>query len=152
MGIIGEFLNEFLIDTNVLLADVIEFHPHHGIARQWFQSQPSTNKFFIPRVVEISFLRLLTSPHILKEDALSNEKAMQLWEVLMLDERFSFLPDAIKHLDKWSYLSKSSKKDPGIWMDAYLASLALDRGLTVVTFDKGFKKWEKHELKVQILK
>ncbi|MCC5816482.1 MAG: PIN domain-containing protein [Leptospira sp.] len=151
MGAIKQTLNHFLIDTNVLLADVIEFHPHHTTANAWFQSQTNNSKFFIPRLVQISFLRLLTSSHILKEESLTNEKAILLWNELMHDSRFVFLPDEKKHLVNWPILGKSSKKDPGIWMDAYLACLAMDKNLELVTFDKGFKKMTSKGLKLNLL-
>ena len=45
-------LKHFLLDTNVLLADVLDFHVHHILAREWFFNQYSGTIFYLR--IEIS--------------------------------------------------------------------------------------------------
>ena len=144
-------MNHFLLDTNVLLADVLEFHAHHALARQWFSNQESDTIFYLPRVVQISFLRLLTSESVLKEDAITNQKAIEVWDELMLDTRFQFLADKNYQLLKWPFLGNKQKKDPKLWMDGYLAGLAIEKSLVLVSFDKGFKKMKQDGLNFECL-
>jgi toxin-antitoxin system PIN domain toxin len=139
-------LKHFLLDTNVLLADVLGFHVHHAIARNWFLKQESNSIFYLPRVVQISFLRLLTSESILQEDAVTNQKAIEVWEELMLDTRFQYLIDKNYTLRKWPYLGNKQKRDPKLWMDGYLAGLAIENSLVLVSFDRGFKKMKQEGL------
>ena len=141
----------FLIDTNVLLADVLEFHVHHTLARQWFLKQESDTIFYLPRVVQISFMRLLTSESVLKEDTVTNQKAIEVWEELMLDTRFHFLADKNYTLRKWPFLGNKQKKDQKLWMDGYLAGLAIENSLVLVSFDKGFKKMKQDGLNFECL-
>jgi toxin-antitoxin system PIN domain toxin len=123
-------LKHFLLDTNVLLADVLGFHVHHAIVRNWFLKQESNSIFYLPRVVQISFLRLLTSESILQEDAVTNQKAIEVWEELMFDTRFQYLIDKNYTLRKWPYLGNKQKRDPKLWMDVYLAGLAIENSLS----------------------
>ena len=141
----------FLLDTNVLLADVLDFHVHHTLARQWFTTQESDTIFYLPRVVQISFMRLLTSESVLKEDAVTNQKAIEVWEELMLDTRFQYLADKNYKLRKWPFLGNKQKRDPKLWMDGYLAGLAIENSLVLVSLDKGFKKMKQDGLDLECL-
>ncbi len=141
----------FLLDTNVLLADVLDFHVHHTLARQWFTTQESEPIFYLPRVVQISFMRLLTSESVLKEDAVTNQKAIEVWEELMLDTRFQYLADKNYKLRKWPFLGNKQKRDPKLWMDGYLAGLAIENSLVLVSLDKGFKKMKQDGLDLECL-
>jgi toxin-antitoxin system PIN domain toxin len=144
-------LKYFLIDTNVLLADVLDFHVHHTLARQWFTTQESNTIFYLPRVVQISFMRLLTSESVLKEDAVTNQKAIEVWEELMFDTRFQYLADKNYKLIKWPFLGNKQKRDPKLWMDGYLAGLAIENSLVLVSLDKGFKKMKQEGLDLECL-
>ena len=144
-------MKHFLIDTNVLLADVLDFHVHHILAREWFFNQDSDTIFYLPRVVQISFLRLLSSESVLKEDAVTNQRAIEVWEKLLLDTRFQYLPDKNYTLQKWPFLGNKQKKDPKLWMDGYLAGLAIENSLVLVSLDKGFKKMKQDGLVLKCL-
>ncbi len=105
----------------------------------------------MPRVVQISFLRLLSSESVLKEDTVTNQRAIEVWEKLLLDTRFQYLPDKNYTLQKWPFLGNKQKKDPKLWMDGYLAGLAIENSLVLVSLDKGFKKMKQDGLDLKCL-
>ena len=96
-------------------------------------------------------MRLLTSESALKEDAVTNQKAIEVWEELMLDTRFQYLADKNYKLRKWPFFGNKQKRDPKLWMDGYLAGLAIENSLVLVSLDKGFKKMKQSGLDLECL-
>lgn len=141
-----------LCDSNVLLAFVLANHPHHAVARKWFLSLGPEETVGLCRTTQSSFLRLLTTEAILKQDTQTNAAALAVWNGLAGHPRCEFLANEPSVLEsKWSEWAGVNKASPKIWMDAYLAAFAMGHGLRMVTFDKGFETYRKKGLDLLLL-
>lgn len=141
-----------LCDSNVLLAFVLANHPHHALARKWFQSLGPQETVGLCRATQSSLLRLLTTEAILKQDTQTNKEAYGIWNGLAGHPRCEFLfhePASLESL--WSDWAGSDKPSPKVWMDAFLAAFAKGHGLRLVTFDRGFEPYRKKGLDLLLL-
>ena len=130
-----------LLDANVWLALAVEAHTHHRRARTYWEQEAAPTAVFC-RVTQMAFLRLLTNPAVMGSQVLSPSAAwakasdfMRLPEVELFDE-----PLGVD--DAWERFSTSGRYSPNLWTDAYLAAFAVRAGLRLVSFDKGFAKFE----------
>jgi predicted nucleic acid-binding protein len=53
--------------------------------------------------------------------------------------------------DLWLKLAVGNRPSPNVWMDAYLAAFAIMIDAELVTFDRGFVKFQSHGLKLRLL-
>lgn len=130
-----------LLDANVWLALAVEAHTHHPRARTYWEQEAAPIAAFC-RVTQMAFLRLLTNPAVLGTQVLSSSAAwaktsdfMRLPEVELFDE-----PLGVE--DAWQRLATAGRFSPNLWTDAYLAAFAMRAGLRLVSFDKGFSRFE----------
>ncbi len=56
------------------------------------------------------------------------------------DIRFAAEPSGIETV--WREFSESPQPSPNLWTDAWLAVFALTTGFTLVTFERGFSRYE----------
>ncbi len=141
-----------LCDSNVLLAFVLVNHPHHALARKWFQSLEPKETVGLCRFTQLSLLRLLTTEAILKKDTQTNCEALLVWNALATHPRCEFIfnePSTLESL--WTDLAGLDTPSPKVWMDAFLASFAMGHGLRLVTFDRGFESYRKVGLDLLLL-
>jgi toxin-antitoxin system PIN domain toxin len=131
-----------LCDVNVFLAAAVEDHPHHQAARNWLNGLSSDDTAEFCRITQAAFLRLLTNEAVLKENAVSNREAAIIYAKLLQDGRVRFQsePENLERL--WLEQASIDTKSPLIWIDAYLASFARLLGMRLVTFDRGFSRYE----------
>ena len=54
----------YLPDVNVWVALAVDGHPHHAIAKRWFERLGQESLLFC-RVTEMGLLRLLTNEHVM---------------------------------------------------------------------------------------
>ncbi len=104
------------------------------------------------RATQCSFLRLLTTEAILKDAVLTNRQAIESWERLQRDVRVGYIsiePDGL--LKHWPCLADKESPSPKLWMDAYLAALAIAGSMKLVTFDRGFRSFEVDGLDLLLL-
>ena len=140
-----------LCDSNFWIAATISSHPHHPTAREWMDSSSGSLAFC--RSTQISFLRLLTTEAMMREDVRTNSKAIALLNDLLDHPRCEFIendPPGLSAL--WLELAHLEKSAPKMLMDAYLAALAVSLSLRFVTFDKGFERYKKSGLDLLLLK
>jgi len=52
----------------------------------------------------------------------------------------------------WLRLADAESACPKVWMDAYLAAVAIRGGLDFITFDLDFQRFESHGLSLTLLK
>ncbi|HZV35076.1 MAG TPA: PIN domain-containing protein [Verrucomicrobiae bacterium] len=113
-----------LLDTNVLLAALIETHPHHPRAFGWIEGK----EVVLCPLVEMGFLRI---------GSLKKTYGIPLRELRKILERFKtvyktqWIADDLPALD-----SKGADKAEEI-TDHYLADLAGKHGFKLATFDEG---------------
>lgn len=123
-----------LLDVNVWLATVWRGHRHHDTARQWFQDQD--DDLALCRVTQMSLLRLLSNPSIMREDALSRAQAWDVVDALAADDRVVFAEEHDELELRWRALSARDDQSHKLWTDDYLAAFALAAGFSFATLDR----------------
>ena len=82
---------------------------------------------------------------------LTNTEAIDFLDSVYADPAVAFAeePAAVRPL--WHELARGSHPAPLVWMDAYLAALAITIEAEVVTFDRGFLSYRRAGLAVTLL-
>lgn len=140
-----------LVDSNVWLALAIPGHAHHATASDWFSVQDCENGLLFCRATQQAFLRLLTTRAVLNaygSPPLTNEQAWEVYDGLTNDRRVGFLQEATDLQVSWQRLSSGPFASPKLWMDAYLAALAMSSGNRFVTIDRDFNQFSGLELQM----
>lgn len=88
----------------------------------------------------MGFLRLITNPHVMGADVLTQKQAWQTYETLLRDDRVIFLQELSDIENEWRRLTQGTSSSTNTWTDAYLAAFASVRSLRIVSFDSGFEK------------
>lgn len=143
-----------LVDTNVWIAALFSSHPAHVRAREVLaEATPAAPAVFC-RATEQSFLRLATTPALLKvygAEGLSNRDA------LVALRGFLALPQICRReeppgiAEQWHRLADRDTASPKVWMDAYLAAFAIQGGLRLVTLDRDFPSLAQGKLQLFML-
>jgi uncharacterized protein len=138
----------------VWLAAVFTTHPFHQPAQTTLQHATPAEPAVFCRATQQSFLRLATTPTLLKvygaagvtnRDALLALAALEaLPQVCVRDEP----PGA---LALWHRLASRDSASPKVWMDAYLAAFAIAGDLRMVTLDQDFKNVVANGLKLDLI-
>lgn len=131
----------FLPDINVWLALAFERHVHHEAARVWFEALQGDLCAFC-RMTQQGFLRLATNPKAVGADAVSLADAWKLYDALHDDPLVGFAgePTGIEPL--WRSYTQHHSFSHSVWNDAYLAAFARTAGHELVTFDRGFSRFD----------
>ena len=129
-----------LVDLNVWLALVYDGHVHHLAAVSWFEKGDRGSAAFC-RITQLGLLRLLTNRTVMDRFALNQRDAWKCYEQLRLDDRVVFLDEPPSLEPVWRRLTRSSKREPSTWTDAYLAGFAIAAQVSFVTFDRGFSRY-----------
>jgi len=130
-----------LCDVNFLLALVTDRHVHHGIAVHRF-GQILKREAIVCRPAQVGLLRLLNNPAVMREDVLETTACWELWHALLGDERINFTAAEPAGIESaFEKMTTGRAFTPRLWSDAYLAAYAFTGGLTVVTFDNGFRQF-----------
>ena len=136
-----------LADTNFWLALSLSKHQFHPAAREWFNRQSAPASVLFCRATQQSLLRLLTTETVLRLYAIppmTNLAAWTMYDELLADRRIAWVaePDAAGLVSRWKGLGATDAASPKLWMDAYLAAFAMERGEQLVTTDKGFRQFK----------
>lgn len=143
-----------LYDTNVCLALSFASHPCHGAAVAAFSAADSWHPAAFCRATQQSYLRLLTTPAIQAtygSRLISNEAAWIKSQELLALPQVIWLGEPAGLEAEWKRAASMSTASPKVWMDAYLASLAMTAGIELVTADRDFQRFEKQGLKLVLL-
>ncbi len=143
-----------LVDTNIWLASVFATHPGHAVARQALQTVTSAEPLLFCRATEQSFLRLLTTPALLRAygaTGLSNREALLTLKALQGLPSVRFAEEPPGTVARWHALAAHDTASPKLWMDAYLAAFALAGGLGLVTLDTDFRQFASQGLDASVL-
>ena len=131
-----------LCDVNVLLALTTDRHALHATAVRWLEGV-SVGGAVICRIAQTGLLRLLNNPAVMGEDVLDTTACWEIWHRLLEDERISFTPTEPPTLDAaFERFTSGGVFTPRLWTDAYLSAYAQTSGLTLVTFDRGFRQFD----------
>jgi toxin-antitoxin system PIN domain toxin len=130
-----------LPDVNVWVALAFEAHAFHLRAKAWFDATSVVDCQFC-RMTQQGFLRLATNPRAVGSDAVSLVSAWRLYDEFMVDSRVTFASEPLDLESDWRSLTADVKFSPKVWNDAYLVAFASGIGAELVTFDKGFVRYQ----------
>ncbi len=130
-----------LCDANVFLAVVLDAHPHHHRARQWFEQLAGDDTAEFCRLTQSTFLRLLTTEAVCRQHTLTNRQALSIYSRLCEDANVRFCPEPHDLEEVWLKEASLPSRSPKVWNDAYLAAFAKVNGMRLVTFDQGFRAY-----------
>ena len=134
-----------LCDSNVWLALALSGHVHHRAARKWLETVVEPASLLFCRATQQTLLRLLTNASVLSpygNPPLTNREAWSAYEVLLADERITFLPDEPEGVEPlWKKVAVRGTASPKLWMDAYLAAFALAGRFRMVSTDAAFRQF-----------
>lgn len=125
-----------LLDVGVWLAAVWGRHSAHPKARNWFDRQEADLAFC--RVTQMSLLRVLSNPSIMREDVLDRADSWSVLDRLRTDERVIQLDEPASLESAWRAFSARNETSHRLWTDDYLAGFAQAGGLSVATLDQAF--------------
>lgn len=84
-------------------------------------------------------------------EAFSNDEAIQKLGELYQSQSIHFQTEPADLQEHWPRIAASSLSSHRVWTDAYLAAFAISTNLQLVTFDKGFKNYQRHGLHLELL-
>ncbi len=125
----------FLPDINLWLALAFESHVHHIGAKDWFDIAPNRSCHFC-RMTQQGFLRLATNPRAFGAEAVSLNRAWQLYDALRDDPRVDYAEESSSIEPLWQGHTQGQSFSPKIWNDAFLAAFA-ESALRVVSEPDG---------------
>jgi uncharacterized protein len=144
-----------LLDLNFWIALSLETHPQHDRARAWYEQTPlRLGDLLFCRQTEMGFLRLITQERTMTHcgvKALSNAAAIDFLEEICRDPAVARAEEPSATRSLWWKLAHRPQASPNVWMDAYLAALAISSKVEMVTFDQGFKDYQAHGLRLVLL-
>jgi uncharacterized protein len=140
--------NGILADVNLWLATVVEAHPHHVDAKNWWSQRVLRTgaRVAFCRITQLGFLRLLTNASVMGKQRCTVPRAWQVYGQLAAQRLVTFAREP-KRLDEvLTDFTKLGGSSRNFWTDAYLAAFARTGALTLATFDKGFDRFPDLEL------
>jgi toxin-antitoxin system PIN domain toxin len=143
-----------LLDTNVWIAAVFPTHPAHPLAQQRLKRASAAEPAFFCRATQQSFLRLVSTPALLKvygvEQAGNREAIAALQAFASLPQvRLAEEPAGLFSL--WLQLGATERPAPKLWMDAYLAAFAISAALPLLSLDRDFEAFTSAGLRFERL-
>lgn len=143
-----------LFDTNVWLAAIFPTHPFHPQAQQALQRATSAQPVLWCRATQQSFLRLASTPTLLKAygaEGMTNRDALIALDALQTLPQVKLLDEPTGAFSLWRNMATLDTASPKVWMDAYLAAFAIAAGLRMVTLDRDFKNFVPQGLDLALL-
>jgi toxin-antitoxin system PIN domain toxin len=129
-----------LADVNIWIALTANHHEHHKLVWSWYTGL-DRNGVGLPRLVQLSVGRLLSTRHVQGPYTLSTREAWHLVQKLLDDERVVFLPEPAGVDRVMDSLLNYAVPTPKLLNDAYLAAFAICSGRQMVSMDKGFSEF-----------
>ncbi|MEZ5420705.1 MAG: TA system VapC family ribonuclease toxin [Vicinamibacterales bacterium] len=114
-------------------------HAHHAVAADWFADLQDGTRFSFCRHTQLGLLRLLTTGAVMGDDVLTQPEAWAVYDRWLRDERVGFADEPAGLERRFRARSRAPRASPQAWADAYLSAFADEHGLTLVTFDRGFR-------------
>lgn len=133
--------NVDLPDNNVLINAIRTEANHHRAAKEWLEETLNHGRpLRLFPTVEAGFLRVVTNRKIYAQ-ATPFQTARAFLEVICAAPGVEIAPWTSSARDRWLQLCEDLYLTGNDCNDAMLAALALERGLRVVTFDPGFRRF-----------
>ncbi len=130
-----------LPDLDVWLALLNANHPHHGAAKNYWDSLSGARMFFC-RITMLGLLRLSTNKAIMGGAPYTTAEAWQAYRDVASMPEVGFSPEPLGIEKKMEQFTQSKGFSHADWPDAYLAAFAQLVGLRLVSFDTGFSNYK----------
>jgi toxin-antitoxin system PIN domain toxin len=132
-----------LVDTNILIYATFADAPEHERARGWLDARFARNGggvvFCWP--VLYAFLRLVTSPRVFRENALSVEQGWLVVEDLLRQPESRVISPGPGHIAIAADLARTPGLRSDDVPDIEIAALAIEHGLRLASHDNGFRRF-----------
>ncbi len=143
-----------LFDTNVWIAAIFTTHPFHQQAQTALHGATPANPAIFCRSTQQSFLRLASTPALLKTygaEGLTSRDALVALDLLLALTRVCEREEPPGTAALWHRLAGRDTASPKVWMDTYLGAFAISGALRLVTLDHDFKTYEPQGLDLVLL-
>ncbi len=133
----------YLVDANILLYAINEDTPSHAAARDWLDDKLSgpAQTVGLPWPTLLAFVRIATNPRVYARPMPVKEawRFVEEW----LNRRAAWIPVAgPRHRHVLSGVIDSVRPTANLLSDAHLAALAMEHGLTMVSADADFARFD----------
>ena len=130
-----------LVDANLLIYAADRLSPHHSAAARWWREALEGNEpVAIPTDVLLAFLRIASDSKIVREVIPPERLLAAVLDWLSRPHVEEARPGE-RHWEILGRLLSDSKVRGADVMDAHLAAIAIDRGATLCTSDRGFSRF-----------
>jgi len=130
-----------LLDNNILINAIRSEARHHRTAKEWLEDALNRGQpIRLLPMVEAGFLRVITHPKIFASPTAPVE-AWAFLETLCSAPCVEIAPWTPACRARWARLCTDLDLRGNECNDAMLAAVAIERGLRLVTFDRGFERF-----------
>lgn len=131
-----------MLDVNVVIAIYRPDHVHHEVARPWFESLVRTgDEFAVPDEVWASFVRIVTNRRAFLGPSTTPETFGFIRSVRAQHGHVDVRPGP-RRLPLFERLCTDGEATGDLVADAFLASLAVESGCSIASFDRDFARFE----------
>jgi toxin-antitoxin system PIN domain toxin len=138
----------YLTDANFLIALLHARHTLSGRAVAWLDSHEEPASLLLCRVAQMAALRVLTNPGWLKDEALPAAAVWNAWDLLLTDLRFVQVREPVRLEEEWRALTRPFPPGRCAETDCYFVAFARAGGYRLLTFDRGFRKFDGLDLEI----
>lgn len=130
-----------LIDANLLIYATSEDIPQHAAASRWLTEQlEGTTRVGVPWLSLFAFVRIMTNRRLHERPLTADEAWTRVEALLALP--VTWIPEPTHaHATVVARLCRRHQATGGLVMDAHLAALAIEHGLTVCSTDTDFARF-----------
>lgn len=130
-----------LVDVNVLVALMHARHMHSARAVRWLAGHDEPGAVVVCRVSQMGALRILTHPSAMKDEVKSASEFWDGWQRLMEDDRFALVGEPTGLENAWRALTAALPRGKPAETDCYLAAFAIAGRHSLVSFDRGLRRF-----------
>ena len=137
-----------LVDVNVLVALMHARHVHSTRAVRWLAGHDEPGTIAVCRVSQMGALRILTHPSAMRDEVKSTSEFWDGWERMMEDDRFALVGEPAGLETAWRALTAALPRGRPAETDCYLAAFAVAGKRTLVSFDRGLRRFAGLDLEI----
>ncbi|MCM3880465.1 MAG: PIN domain-containing protein [Vicinamibacterales bacterium] len=110
------------------------------MATDWLADLSPGARLIFSRFTQLGFLRLLTAEAVMQDEVLNQREAWAVYDLWRRDDRVDLMDEPPELEHRFRSLTQSVRPTPKDWADSYLSAFAAAGQLTVVTFDRAFRR------------
>lgn len=124
----------YLVDVNVLVALSLDTHPYVKPVKEWYEREDRPC-LQVCRIVQLGFLRVLTTEAAAGAGTLTNKAALDLCSKLLKQGLIKNQSEPRSIDSYFAERASFNRPSPKRWSDAYLSAFAAAADLRLVTCD-----------------